>query len=110
MEQTVRRGRMANRNCWPGIGIDAGSAPYSNGQRMRIVLLSALLCVGGCTKVIREPICLQKPERPALPAVSEPSLQCLSTDTYRNLTLRDTLRRQYAEKLELIVDAPCESR
>ncbi|MDY6979203.1 MAG: hypothetical protein SV201_04940 [Pseudomonadota bacterium] len=60
----------------------------------------------GCTTLetqyVTQP--LHRPERPLLPAVSEEELSCLAQGTARKLTERQRLRREYAEKLETIID------
>ena len=59
----------------------------------------------GCTvsekRYVTEPLPL--PVRPVLPQLSADEAACLSDETYRRLVDRDRLRREYAEKLEVII-------
>jgi len=74
---------------------------------MRVALLVLLL--SACSQPLRQAVPLERPERPLLPRLTSEDLQCLSTDAYLRLVARDTLRRQYAERLEIIIDSTRES-
>jgi hypothetical protein len=48
---------------------------------------------------------LSRPERPILPQITPDELQCLEYDVYARLSLRDKMRKWYAEELEAIIDS-----
>lgn len=72
----------------------------------RLALMLCVLIVAGCCAAphyTSQP--LTKPVRPVLPAVHEGELACLPDDTYRRIVERERLRREYAEKLEAIIQS-----
>jgi hypothetical protein len=74
-------------------------------------LVAVVAGLGGCGAQVRhvsQPLPL--PERPLLPAISADELSCLAPGTYRRLSQRERLRREYAETLEAIVGATQEQR
>jgi len=73
-------------------------------MRSSILLVAVTVTIltiagSGCTSVARVNVPV---ERPVLPSISQDELSCLSDETYRKLELRDRLRRQYAEQLEVL--------
>ena len=44
------------------------------------------------------------PSEPILPKISSEALECLSDEAYEDLVIRDTLRKQYSERLYQIIE------
>ncbi len=74
----------------------------TTGKAMLIAAISA--GVSGCSLIpgiAADTSGSNFPARPSLPPLDASELQCLSDDAYKRLLLRDQLRRQYAEQLEV---------
>ena len=69
-----------------------------------LITLGSVGFFGTCTKVVYEPVPLDRPQRPVMPHVEEHELECLSDETFSRLLERERLRREYAEDLEVIID------
>lgn len=72
-----------------------------------LIMIGSALFVSGCAQqpiqYVTNPLTL--PVRPVLPALTQDDAQCLSDEAYKKLVRRDMLRRQYAEKLEVIIQS-----
>ena len=64
----------------------------------------------GCAAVRYVPAPLEAPPRPVLPRIEAERLQCLDDATYRALVERDRLRREYAERLEALIESTQEEK
>lgn len=69
------------------------------------MILIMLLALSNCTSVqyVSQPLPL--PARPVLPVVYQGDLSCLSDETYARIVERERLRREYAERLEVIIQS-----
>lgn len=66
----------------------------------------ALILLSGCSPIIQYvTVPLDRPERPALPRISDAELQCLDRQTYQKLYDRYRLVKEYAVTLEAIIDS-----
>lgn len=72
---------------------------------VKVIVITLIILGSGCTRTVYKPVPLDRPERPALPAVEAQALQCLSDDTFSRILEREQLRREYAEELEVIIDS-----
>lgn len=77
---------------------------------MKWLIIAALVALSACSQPLRQNICLERPVRPTLPRFSADDAQPLSGSAYQRLVARDVMRRQYAERLESIIDSTCEPR
>lgn len=68
------------------------------------MVLAAIGCQEKPVPIYNHASSVPKPARPVLPIVQPAALMCLDDETYKELLLRDTLRRQYAEKLEVLIN------
>ena len=64
----------------------------------------------GCATVRYVPAPLETPPRPILPRIEAERLQCIDDATYRALVERDRLRREYAERLEALIESTQEKK
>lgn len=70
------------------------------------LVIVAVVGVAGCAtepRYVTTP--LSRPERPVLPRVYQSELMCVPDEAYRRQVERERLMREYAEKLEAIIDA-----
>lgn len=56
-------------------------------------------------KVVYVTTPLQQPARPSLPTWTGQDMECLAPDVKQKIRDRDTLRREYAERLEVIIQS-----
>ena len=71
-----------------------------------ISLIVIILLIPACTEVQTKYITvpLSRPERPLLPKIPSSELECVSVGTYQKLYDTKRLMRDYAVKLETIID------
>lgn len=73
-----------------------------------ITTATATLLLLACTPTIQKEyvtVPLERPARPVLPKIPSEELQCLSPSTYQKLFERYSLVKDYAIKLETIIDS-----
>jgi len=71
-----------------------------------IILAVSISTLSACGKTIEyKPIELSRPARPALPNLNMQKTQSIDDETWSVIVHRNLLMRQYAEQLELIIDA-----
>ena len=71
---------------------------------MKVFLMAILLLAGCVTRVEHKPVTLGKPSKPELPLVQGQALACLTDASYEALVKRDALLKEYAKKLEAVID------
>lgn len=77
-------------------------APYI----LAILLILILVALSGCTPEVRYvSVPIDRPERPVLPRISDEELKCLDKPTFQKLYDRYRLVKEYAIKLETIIDS-----
>lgn len=77
----------------------------------KVSLLVGIFVVSGCAtqplppveKVVYKTTPIYAPSRPTLPPLGAHDLGCVSKSALKTLIERDTLRREYAEKLEAVI-------
>lgn len=80
------------------------------------LMISSLVVAGstGCSlftkevpveKIVYVTTPLQQPARPNLPTWTGKDMECLAPDIKQKIRDRDTLRREYAEQLEVIIQS-----
>jgi hypothetical protein len=83
--------------------------PISSQKIGKVVLLGLFLT--GCAtqplppvdRVVYKTTPIYGPDRPTLPTLGAHDLDCLPKSVLKTLAERDTLRREYAEKLEIVI-------
>lgn len=69
------------------------------------ILVMLLYMTAGCSSMTTTtPVPVSLPDRPNLPAISRDELACTSPEVRERLVLRETLLKDYAEQLELVVN------
>lgn len=77
-----------------------------------LMMINLVLLGSGCAllqekppveKVVYVTTPLYAPDRPNLPTWTGKDMECLTPEMKQNIRDRDTLRREYAEKLEIII-------
>lgn len=82
-------------------------------KNITLIVLSTFI-LSGCAifektppveKVIYKTAPLYAPARPVLPTWTGSDMECLSEDVKEKIRERDTLRKNYAEQLEVIINS-----
>lgn len=73
--------------------------------RFSAAVLTTLTLTGCTHRLAPLPVAIPVPDPPALPTIAEHEVQCLNSETWRKLVLRDALRAADAAELRAILTA-----
>ena len=69
----------------------------------KLIILSALIWISGCSTVEYKPTPLSLPPELRVPVVKPVELECVTDETYKNLKLQNKLHKARIETLKNII-------